>query len=76
MKITSINHEPEKYGNQLWGSAIDGDGKRLNWFYVPRRRLRLHREERPGSGMWIVDADLPRWAQRAVASAVRAAKAV
>jgi len=74
MKITGINSEPEKYGNQWWGSAIDGDD-RLNWFYTPRRRLRLHREERPGSGMWIVDADLPRGAQRAVARAVRAAKA-
>jgi hypothetical protein len=31
VKVTSTNHEPEKYGKLWWGTAIDGDDE-LNGF--------------------------------------------
>jgi hypothetical protein len=71
MKITSINYEPEKYGRQWFGNAID-DGENLKWFYQPGLLLHVHREERPG--MWIIDRPTTGEAKLAVLKAVWRAK--
>jgi hypothetical protein len=72
MKITSANHEPEKYGPLWWGTAIDGDAK-FEWFYTPRSRFDMRVEERPG--MWVNIRDPRPGDKRAVLKAIKVSKA-
>jgi hypothetical protein len=70
MKITTI----ENAGSGMWhGTAIDGD-KNYEWFYQPRSRFMIRKEE-PGIPGCFMNIEPPQDARRKVVRAVRAAKA-
>jgi len=55
-----------------WGTAIYGDGN-YEWFYEPRRRLRMRKEELQIPRCFM-NIDPPAGAKRAILQAVRAAR--
>jgi len=71
MKITSIN-KPMKRCIMWWGTAIEGD-KNYEWFYQPRSRFMIRKEE-PGISGCFMNIDPPHGARRKIVKAVRAAK--
>jgi hypothetical protein len=71
MKITSIN-KPMERCTMWWGTARDGDGN-YEWFYEPRRRPRMRKDEPRIPGCFM-NIDLPAGAKRAILKAVRAAR--
>lgn len=69
IKITSVA-KPLPRGVMWSGTAVDGTD-RFEWFYVPRGRFAVRKEEAalPGSFMYV---DAPQAARRAVQRAVLA----